>query len=123
MPRSFSSKAAICSALCALSVMSLSTPAAASDWLSEIPRRAVHFADLDLTRSAGVAALYMRIQLAAREVCKPLLPRDLGSEQRARDCAVRAVTQAVATVNAPQLTSYHLAKVGSKSAIVVARSN
>jgi UrcA family protein len=122
MARNLKSRIAIYSALCALSVISLSAPVRASEW-PEIPRQAVNFADLDLTRSAGVAVLYARIQLAARYVCKPVLPQDLGSAQRARTCAAHAVEQAVADARSPQLTSYHHEKLGMKSAIVVARRN
>jgi UrcA family protein len=122
MARNLKSRVAISSALCALSVISLSASVSASEW-PEIPRRVVNFSDLDLTRSAGVAALYARIQLAARHVCEPVLPQDLGSEQRARACAAHAVEQAVADVKVPQLTSYHREKLGMNSAIVVARRN
>jgi UrcA family protein len=122
MARNLKSKVAICTALCAMSVISLSASVGASEWPG-IPSRVVNFADLDLTRSAGVAALYARIQLAARHVCEPVVPRDLGSEQRGRACAAHAVEQAVADVNAPQLTSYHQEKQGTKAPIVVARSN
>jgi UrcA family protein len=122
MARNLKSKVAIGTALCALSVISLSAPVRASEW-PEIPRQVVNFADLDLTRTAGVAALYTRIQLAARRVCEPAMLRDLGSEQRARLCAAHALEQAIAAVNAPQLTSYHQEKQGVKVPIIVARSN
>jgi UrcA family protein len=122
MPRNLNPKVAICSVLCALPLISLSVSASAGDW-PEVPRRVVNFADLDLTRSAGVAALYARIRLAARAVCEPALPHDLGSAQRARTCAAHALEQAVVDVNAPQLTSYHQEKTGMKAPLVVARRN
>jgi UrcA family protein len=120
MTRNRNLKAAICSALCAMSLASLSLPAGASD-ANDVPRRVVKFDDLDLTRSAGVAALYARIQHAAREVCPALVSRDLGAAMRARACAARAVKSAIADVNVPQLTGYYLAKQGRTPIIVAQR--
>ena len=115
-------KAAVSGAVFAIVLASLTAPAVAGD-SSEIPHRVVKFADLDLTRGAGVAALYARIQWAARQVCEPMIARDLPSEMRARACAAQALDRAVTDVNAPQLTSYHLAKAGRKPAITVAHRN
>ena len=120
MPRNLNLKV-ICSALCAMSLVSLSSPAGASDQ-PEIPSRVVKFGDLDLTRSGGAAALYARIQHAAREVCQPVMSRDLGSQRRAHSCATRAVERAVVDVNAPQLMSYHLAKKGVTPVLVAQRN-
>jgi UrcA family protein len=72
--------------------------------------RTVSFQDLDVTRAAGVAALYARIKVAAQEVCEPVNARALSSVQLARRCMDDAMADAVASVNSPRLTDYGHAK-------------
>ncbi len=110
-------KSAICGALCAMLLVSLSAPAGAGESI-EVQRRVVKFADLDLTHGAGVAELYARIHTAAQDVCEPLIARDLLSVVSARACVARAIERAITDVNSPQLTSYYLAK--TRRAITVA---
>lgn len=68
----------------------------------------VHFADLNLSESGGVATLYHRIQVAADTLCGP---RDLWASQletRAYfDCVNGVMDRAVATVARPALSVYH----------------
>lgn len=109
MPCNPKIKAAIYSALCTMLPAALSVPAGAGE-PTDVTRRVVAFADLDLNHSAGVAALYARIRSAAREVCEPLIASDRSAVASARACAEQAIERAVAAVNAPQLTSYYLAK-------------
>ena len=118
MPRNLNMKAAVGSALCAMLSVSLSVPAGAGE-PTEAPRRVVKFADLDLNHGAGVAELYARIRAAARDVCEPLIASDLASAIGARACVAQAIERPVAEVNAPQLTSYYLAK--TRRAITVAQ--
>lgn len=96
-----------------LGSLSACTDAAAAEQAKEVATRKVSYADLDLTRDAGAAALYSRIHFAARQVCEPVSDtwtwRVL---EPARRCIEAAITRAVADVNAPVLTSYHLAKTG-----------
>ena len=87
-----------------------STLAAATEMTADVRTRVVQFADLDLTRSAGVMVLYARIKSAARQVCEPINDRDVGASQAARKCVEESIARAVADVNAPALTGYHLAK-------------
>ena len=87
-----------------------STLAAATEMTADVRTRVVQFADLDLTRSAGVMVLYARIKSAAREVCKPINARALAASQAAHECLAESIARAVADVNAPALTGYHLAK-------------
>jgi len=108
--------------LCATSLSSLALPVRAAD-PAEVPHRVVKMADLDLARSAGVAALYARIKFAARQICEPVIARDLASEMRSRACVAQAVERAIGEVNLPQLTSYHLAKSGASPAITLAQGN
>jgi UrcA family protein len=72
--------------------------------------RIVHFADLDLSHSAGVAVLYQRIRAAAHEVCQPLSERDLTLRAASRSCVVDAVDQAVSDIHSPALSRYHQMK-------------
>jgi UrcA family protein len=84
-----------------------------------VQQRVVAFADLDMTQTAGAAALYARIKYAAQEVCRPANARDLASGQHGDKCRAQAISRAVAHVNSPALTNYHVAKTGT--AILMAR--
>ena len=71
-------------------------------------RKVVPFADLDLSREAGVKVLYQRIKAAAESVCSPLRrARSLAVEPGWRDCRNAAVANAVADVDHPLLTELH----------------
>jgi UrcA family protein len=77
----------------------------------EIATRTVKYADLDLTRNAGAATLYLRIKSAAREVCEPIsFTYAWKSVATAHRCMDQAIFRAVADVNAPLLTSYYQGK-------------
>jgi len=91
--------------------LSACTDAAAAE--QEVVTRRVGYADLDLTRDAGAAALYSRIHFAARQVCEPVSATwTWRVPEPARRCIEAAITRAVADVNAPALTGYYLAKTG-----------
>jgi UrcA family protein len=77
------------------------------------PSRTVGFADLNLSTEAGAAALYRRIQAAARSVCPgddttPELER-IAARHR---CIEDAVTRAVRKVNIESLSAYYTTKTG-----------
>lgn len=75
---------------------------------AEVATEVVDFADLNLSRPEGVSVLYERIRLAARRVCaydNGTLPLRQRTQQNA--CYEQAVTDAVAAVNQPLLTSLH----------------
>jgi len=55
-----------------LGSLSACTDAVAAEQAAEVATRRVGYADLDLTRDAGAAALYSRIHFAARQVCEPV---------------------------------------------------
>jgi UrcA family protein len=79
----------------------------------EIAQRHVKYGDLDLSRAEGAATLYGRIHAAARDVCRPSM--FVGKFEPAnitQDCMKQAIENAVNDVDAPTLTSYHLAKTG-----------
>lgn len=96
-----------------LGSLSACTDAAAAEQATEVATRRVSYADLDLTRNAGAAALYSRIHFAARQVCEPVsVAWTWKVLDPARRCIEAAITRAVADVNAPELTGYYLAKTG-----------
>jgi UrcA family protein len=109
MPRHTNMRTAIPCALLAILTGSLSV-AVAADEPGEVAKRTVKFADLDLTRSAGVAALYARITRAAAEVCEPTDIRVLDMVMTPLQCKAQSVERAIAAVNVRALTSYYLAK-------------
>jgi UrcA family protein len=75
----------------------------------EVATREINFSDLNLNNNKGVATLYERIRIAAVAVCAPLDSRVQPTLRRARQCERQAIDRAVGDVNAPQLTSLHLA--------------
>jgi UrcA family protein len=87
-----------------------SAVALAADPADQPPRRIVRFADLDLHRNSDAVVLYQRILFAAREVCAPLVARNLEQMMLARRCTEQAIARAVEDVNAPMLTSYYMQK-------------
>jgi UrcA family protein len=79
------------------------------------PSKTVSHADLNLDSSAGVAALYQRIERAAVEVCQ--LPRGtqlLKIETEIKSCRAGAVDRAVLQANLPALSALHVARTGRK---------
>jgi UrcA family protein len=79
------------------------------------PQVVVHFADLDLSRSQGVAVLYRRLRAAAETVCAPLDDRDLGRHLRFKACAQSALCRAVAELDRPALTEAGAARCSGVS--------
>jgi UrcA family protein len=107
-------KIAISCTLWVVLMGSLNGVAAAGESDNELPKRVVHFADLDLTHNAGVAVLYARIRFAAREVCGPIDERRWQALVARNRCVTQAIARAVTDVNVPTLTSYHLTKTGQR---------
>jgi UrcA family protein len=71
----------------------------------EVRRKVVNFADLNLSREAGVKTLYRRISVAANYVCAPLsYQRDLGQAAQWRACREKAIANAVAEIDHPLLS-------------------
>jgi len=75
----------------------------------------VQFADLDLTREAGIAKLYTRIKGAARQVCDQQDRQQLQAKLSYPVCVKQAVATAVARVDHPMLSRY-VAQLGGKPA-------
>jgi UrcA family protein len=81
---------------------------------ADVPLRTetVTFQDLDVSKPAGVEALYGRIHSAARRVCA-----ETGKMQqpRAFACAKRAEAHVIGTLNMPLLTEYYQIKTGGRT--------
>lgn len=112
MPRNFKINSAYAGAALAAILASNGPIAAAAQPRADEMHRIVRFADLDLTATAGAAALYARITNAAQAVCEPFAS-DQKLMQEARKCQRQAIERAVTDVNAPALTSYHQMKTMS----------
>jgi UrcA family protein len=93
-----------------LSASVLLKAAAATPALPEPRQMTIIYDDLDLTRLAGVAKLYRRIELAAAQVCKGLNSRVPENFARERLCARQAIARAVAQVGSPALSQYYASK-------------
>lgn len=98
-------------ALAALACLAGSAQVLASSQQIEIHSVTVRYGDLDLTSSAGAAALYQRIQGAARLACGYEDHR-LARLPYVNHCNNSAISDAVATVNSPLLTAIHAAHRG-----------
>jgi len=108
--------------LLAVAMALLNAVAFASEFGDAPVTRVVSFAELDLTHSAGVTALYARIRSAAREVCKPKFDdRALEHVVSTRLCVEDATARAIADVNLPALTSYYQMKTGRQITIAQQR--
>ncbi|MBK6289958.1 MAG: UrcA family protein [Gammaproteobacteria bacterium] len=72
----------------------------------------VSYRDLDLSRPAGIGSLYARLERAARAVCVPREVRDLGMRRDQARCHASAMDNAVANIDNPGLSGFHLAQTG-----------
>lgn len=78
--------------------------------LYDVRSEKVSYADLNLTTPAGAAALYGRIEGAARRVCGP--DNILGRHFEWKACFKSAIAGAVNKVNSPMVTAVHESKTG-----------
>jgi UrcA family protein len=79
----------------------------------EVRSKSVKFADLDLSKSAGIETLLARIRRAAGDVCSPEPQvNDIGVRKEYDKCVNGAVDGAVAKVNNPRLSA--LASKGTR---------
>lgn len=84
----------------------------------DVPSMVVHFADLDLSRTAGAGVLYQRLRGAAETVCAQLVDRDLAIQLSHARCVRAAIRNAVEKVNQPMLTAYYNARTNRGNAII-----
>lgn len=73
---------------------------------SEVSTFKVQYADLNLDREAGVAALYERLRVAAKRVCSDAVSQLLSSRKSHADCIESAISTAVVQINRPTLSKY-----------------
>jgi UrcA family protein len=78
----------------------------------------VSYADLNLSTTEGAAVLYGRLRAAAENVCSEHNMEDLRNVFRVKVCVSTAISDAVAQIDQPALTSYYRAKVGHTTAVV-----
>lgn len=93
--------------LIAVSLLACAATAAAASPASELPSVEVRYADLDLSKPAGVQVLYRRIRAAAREVCGSLELRSPRQTRRWQDCYDGSLEKAVALADQSTLTALH----------------
>jgi UrcA family protein len=70
------------------------------------PQQVVRFGDLNLRDSRGAAAVYGRLVWAARHVCAGADSADHWVRQGANPCILQAVSRAIESIGAPELTTY-----------------
>jgi UrcA family protein len=98
--------------------MSLATVCTAAE-PTDPPHITVKFSDLKVSTPQGAAALYGRIERAAREVCRPLEERNFRSKAH-ESCLHQAITDAVAKVGQPALFDAYNAHNAQPRLIVLA---
>jgi UrcA family protein len=76
------------------------------------PTRQVDYSDLDISKAAGIKALYRRLSLAAESVCEQYQNTDPARMKPYKTCVRHSLSVAVADVNNPLLTSYYESKAG-----------
>ena len=89
---------------------------------ANLPQMTVKYADLDISKPQGAAALYARIQQAARQVCLPLDGAAVSSKARMGACVHKAIADAVAKVGQPALFDAYSAHNGQPTQIILAAS-
>jgi UrcA family protein len=73
---------------------------------SEMQTKTVSYADLDLSKQAGISTLAGRLRSASRDVCAPAPEtNDIPGSNDYKKCVSHALNTAVATVNNPGLTT------------------
>jgi UrcA family protein len=120
MTTSLSFRGALATAIFGALTCSLATVCSAAE--TDPPQITVKFADLDVSNPQGAAALYGRIQRAARQVCPHVDARDLGSKGKMDACVNKAIADAVAKVDQPALFDAYNRHNGQPIRIVLAAS-
>jgi UrcA family protein len=108
------------SAASASAAAASSANTSSSQFVSDgVNKYVVRFADLDLGKIDGAAALYSRLRQAAGIVCSSLQSRDLKMKAQYRVCVNDAVADAVSNVGRPMLSQYHESRTkGDKTALI-----
>ena len=98
--------------LCTAIYLGLTAPPAAAAELDRLSVT-VKYGDLDVTRPQGATILYGRIRAAAKKVCSPLEAGNVAAKMRFDGCIDKAISDAVKTIQQPELTAFDSAKRGA----------
>ena len=100
-------------ALAATAMLTAGLPSLAQAFVQDDVRsETVRFDDLNLATTAGLQALYVRIQNAARDVCGQAAFTGTRVASAAwRDCVSDSVHHAVLAINNPSLTTYYVSRL------------
>jgi UrcA family protein len=88
------------------------TAASTPNWSVTYP---VQYSDLDVSTAKGAKTLYLRIRYAAETLCESAAT---WGKKQGDACVQKAVNDAVAHINAPQLTQYSQRSKGNKAGSV-----
>lgn len=104
----------------AASAAALTLTVAPANAESALRSAEVRFGDLDLTRESGAEALLRRIERAAEGVCGAgnVSFRDRRAARAARACVESAMSQAVASIEAPLVQTIYAERRGSPAPVV-----
>jgi UrcA family protein len=83
----------------------LAAPVATSP--DKVPSVKLSYAGLDLSSPAGAEILYRRLKVAAQRVCESFDDRPPAQHARWVACVQKALSDAVISVNQPQLTTLY----------------
>ena len=89
----------------------------------DAPTMKVRFGDLNLSNSAGAEQLYVRIRIAALDLCRPRDTEALGNKVIWDHCRDDAIARAVARVNSPTLNAVYAQKSGKAVTTLFASSS
>ena len=86
----------------------------------DIPQEKVTYGDLNVSTAGGATALYSRIRVAAKDVCRPLDGDALYAKHAFDICVAKATARAVDQVGEPALAAVFNAKNGTSKPIILA---
>jgi UrcA family protein len=92
-------------------------------WASGSPStelESLKYSDLNLSKAADATKLYVRIKIAAQEVCRRFEGRDLQSQNFFHQCVHQAIVDAVAKVDRPTLYAAYNARNPSSKQVRLA---
>jgi UrcA family protein len=92
-------------------------------WAGDSPStelESLKYSDLNLSKPADAAELYVRIKIASREVCRRFERRDLQSQDLFHQCVQQAIGIAVAKIDQPALYAVYNKKDPSSKQVRLA---
>jgi UrcA family protein len=105
--------------LLSASILSVAQAAAPSDAATAV----VKFGELDVNSTAGKQELYLRLNQAARTVCRSLDPSESGAKylpaSRYKACIEQAVSGATAKIDRPDFSAYVASRMPKATGSVI----